>query len=184
MKTIVVLIFVTILETIAAAPVKVDAPYTKKMFLDALNRGGFVLVTVRYPANGTQRRICTMSTFLEGAVHIEHRLDYDTAGNKRADQIAINHWDRVISFSRPKAFENIKPRYTSQQLSEIRKKLANVADSELRKSLKRSSSELDTLYASAHLASYKDAVAHVLLERGIAVGLDDRTSLLAPLPPD
>ncbi len=120
--------------------------------MEGLNKGGFVLITLRNPKDGSQRQVCALEAGLLGAIHIQQNIEYDESGRKRAEQIALRRWNQPFSFANPEAFNAVKAGYTASQLAE------------------------------AYRESYRDAVAHVLLENGILVGVDDRTPALIPLP--
>jgi hypothetical protein len=176
--TLVISIFFAILSAAAVVP------YTKEMFAEGLNKAGFVVITLRQAENGSERRICTLEAQLLGAIHTQYHIDYDKSGRKRAEQIALSHWDKPFTFTNPKAVTNVKASYTRSQLAEVRKRLSKYDKSELAKQLSDPYGALHDVYTHPYRESYRDAVAHVLLENGVLVGVDDRTPLLRPLEED
>jgi hypothetical protein len=153
--------------------------YTNAMFVRALEHGGFVLIRLEQPqAGGAQHEVCVPEAGLIGAIHIQYHLDYDQAGRERARQIALASKSRTFSFTNSKAFDVVKPLYTSRQLADIRKQLAKFSNRQLVSQLQVIRSKIHDLYSRAGGDSYRDAVAHVLLERGILVNEDDRSGRL------
>ena len=85
---------------------------------------------------------------------------------RRVQQLLTNP-NRVYTLSQPAALANVAPRYSPQVLTEVRSILSSRSDAQLR------SASLDWLYvskSSESYSAYRDAVAHVLLERGILCG--------------
>ena len=155
--------------------------YTKAMFAEGLKQGGFVLISLRDARDHSQRRVCTLEASLLGAIHRQRHIDYDESGRNRAEQVAQKHWDTPFLFTNPKAFNNVKPTYTLQQLAEVRERLSKHDKSSLSKQLDDPYGAIHDVYSHPYRESYRDAVAHVLLENGILVGVDDRTPALRPL---
>jgi hypothetical protein len=174
----------TIWIALSAAVLAATDTYTKAMFVQGLNKGGFVLITLRNPKDGSQRQVCALEAGLLGAIHIEQNIDYDESGRKRAEQLALKHWNQPFSFANPEAFNTVKASYTASQLAEVRERLSKCEKSFLSKQLDDPYGAIHDLYTHPYRESYRDAVAHVLLENGILVGVDDRTPLLRPLDED
>src|ERR1044072_1635174 len=70
--------------------------FRRAMFKDNIAVSGvmgmsplYVLITLR-DNRGQDRIICTGSNFLYGAIHTQYRLPYDTAGQRRAFDIAMS----------------------------------------------------------------------------------------------
>lgn len=153
-------------------------PYTKAMFVAGLNKGGFVLITLINHEDGSQRQVCALEAGLLGAIHLQQNIDYDERGRQRAEQIALRHWNQPFSFTNSEAFNAVKASYTASQLAEVRERLSKYDKSALSKQLDDPSSPVHEMYSHPYRESYRDAVAHVLLENGILVGVDDRTPAL------
>jgi hypothetical protein len=143
----------------------------------------YVLVTLRDPKTHQEREVCTLASFLTGAIIEEHRLGYDDAGERKAYDIAMSTPSRVFEFKSRKARENVAPIYTPQQLDEVRRLLRGRSRARLRRE-----APID-LFKEPNQQSYvvriyrreigkkfwssdalMVAVAHALLERGILVG--------------
>lgn len=165
-------------------------PATEKnshsMFVRAVRENStsplFVLIVLRDSSTGVDRRICTAAPFLLGAIHIESNIPYTDMGEKEARRVALDHRDKAWSFTNPKALENVRPRYTSADLAKVRKQMVTLRRPELEAQLRSPDSQLHRIYKEhdrrTHDGSYRDAVAHVLLEQGVLVGLADRTGRL------
>ncbi|MGB9476242.1 MAG: hypothetical protein WCE87_14345 [Candidatus Udaeobacter sp.] len=174
----------TISITFGAAVFASGENYTKPMFVEALNKGGFVFVTLRDGATGSERRVCTLEAALLGAIHTQYHIDYDEKGRKEAEEIALKHWNEPFTFANAEAFHVVEPSYTQSQLNEVREQLSSYDKSALSKQLDDPNGAIDRIYTNPYRESYRDAVAHVLLENGILVGVDDRTPMLRLLEED
>ena len=206
----------------ATAVASAQSSYTEKMYRRALIENStaplFVLVTLR-SETGEQRLVCILANFLLGAIHMESRMKYDALGERKMLEIAVKQPGRVFYFSDPKARQNVEPSYSDAILSEVRSALASMSDGELLAQvkyrpefnkaqvarmdkqaaftfLKSLGSSLQRLYLSRmstkDYEAYRDAVAQVLLEHGILVGIrdiggglyvPDTTSSPSPEPP-
>lgn len=157
----------------------------------------YVLVTIaNKPGNG--ELVCIPAPFLLGAIHREFRLDYDKAGEGSALGIAEVQVGRSFLFSRQEALANVQPRYTREILAEVRTLLGGLSYGELleqakaRPKIDKTHMDADSINrairraqrcplqeiyrsktAPLAFAAYRDAVAHVLLEHGILVGISD-----------
>ena len=151
------------------------------MFAKGLEKGGFVFITLHDSKTASDHRVCVFENMLLGAIHMQHHLDFDERGRNNAEQLALKFWNQPFVFSDPKAFRNVKPEYTPQQVDEIRKQLSKYDRRMLSKQLDDPYGAIHDLYTHPYRESHRDAVAHVLLENGIAVGVDDRTPMLLPL---
>jgi hypothetical protein len=157
--------------TASAAP-----KYTERMFRRAVIEDStspfYLLITLHDLKTGTDRVVCTTTTSLLGAIHMEHRLEYDESGMRAAREIALTTPRRRFTFTRRKALENVRREYSDRVLEEVRLAVARLSSAELKRL-----NPLTHIYAKngwdAHKA-YRDATAHAMLERGILVYMDDR----------
>jgi hypothetical protein len=179
-----------VLFLIAFARTSDAAGYTHQMFRRAMAKDNlavsgsftmsplYVLITLCDPAGQPGRLVCVPANYLSGAIHMEHGLSYDNAGEKKAYEIAVAQRDRVFCFTKRKARENILVRYSPSQLERARRLLAHRAEAQLRAEVDREDSFVTRIYrriysgrrAFWHSDAHMEAVAHVLLERGILVG--------------
>jgi hypothetical protein len=164
----------------ATAPAA-TAQYTKAMFTDGLSKGGFVLITLRDPTTGSEPRLCVLENMLLGAIHMQYHIGFGETGRNRAERFALRHWNQPFVFTNRKAFSNVKAEYKPTQLAEIRKRLSKYGRSALSKQLSDPYGSIHDLYTHPYRESYRDAVAHILLDNRILVGVDDRTPMLLPL---
>jgi hypothetical protein len=157
--------------------------FTEKMYRRALTDAGtaplYVLITLRDVKADSSRVVCIEAPFLLGAIATEQHLSYGDAGIREQLRIALDQPDREFSFSNPKALQNIQPRYTLEVLSKDRRLLEGRSRAELLKEVDVPDSDLQRIYfsksGSPDYEAYRDAVAHVLLEHGIQVGIGDMT---------
>jgi len=142
----------------------------------------YVLIAVKDPTAGTQRDVCVLSSSLEAAIAVEHKLDRSDDARKIFD-IAMAAPNRTFTFNNPKARELVSPVYTPKQLTDVRKLLEGLSQRELRREAKvdlskgpGEQSSVTKIYRQMQgkrfwsSDSYKVAVAHFLLEHGILVG--------------
>lgn len=143
----------------------------------------YVLITLRDPKTHQEREVCTLASFLTGAIIEEHHLDYDNAGERKAFDIAMSAADRVFEFKNRKARRNAAPGYTPQQLEQVRQLLRSRSRAQLVREAEpdpfkepNQQSYVTQIYRRDIKGNFwssdalMDAVAHVLLERGILVG--------------
>jgi hypothetical protein len=167
-----------------------ETRYTHRMFRRALEEAGstsplYMLFTLNDPIKHTRRVVSAPATGLLGAIHFEYHLDFDTAGLRKAADIAASQPRHEFTFHSRKALHNVRPYYSEAILADVRQRLARRSNQELIHDgmlyTEHPHYTLDEIYAKRDRDSYnayRDATAHVLLERGILVGEDDRTGLL------
>jgi hypothetical protein len=93
---------------------------------------------------------------------------------------------RTFAFRNRKAVRNVQPRYTPDQLDTVRLRLAKKSRAQLRGEIEQEASDVTKLYRRYnrdrrgfwHSDEWRDAVAHVLLERGVLVGEAHGTALI------
>lgn len=125
----------------------------------------FVLVTIRDARRGSTRLVCVEAPFLEGALQREHRLDSSDAGRRQLRHLILSSSDWTYTLSKPDALANVSPRYSPEVLEKVRALLSSRSNAELKRP-----ETLDDLYVGKRGESYqayRNAIAHVLLERGI-----------------
>jgi imidazolonepropionase-like amidohydrolase len=173
---------------LAKAATAVDGEYNDELFYRALLNSGccapdYVLITVVNPKTHAKRTVCTTANLLLGALIREHNLLFEHDAQQRAAEIALRQPNREFTFTDAKAEQNLADYETLEALAEVRRLFATKTDSELLSGkliesltiVRRSSKEAD----ARHLA-YRDAVAHILLERGIGCTQGDYTDALMP----
>jgi hypothetical protein len=131
----------------------------------------FVLITVVNDATGQATTGCTMAPFLLGAIHMEHGLAFDEAGNTNAVNMAIATANHVFHFSRPDALENVSFRYSPAELEAARRRVQPLTDQQLREGLAVYRGSLQP----TALGGAREALACALVERGLSVRLADRS---------
>ncbi|HEY4416951.1 MAG TPA: hypothetical protein VGO57_14775 [Verrucomicrobiae bacterium] len=150
------------------------------MFYKALKNSStapsYVLISIPDDASHTNRLVCIPAPFLLGAIHIENHLDYDDAGEQKAIMLALGQPCRFYCFTNAEAANNVQPRYDETVLSNIRRQLAGKTEAQLRNEMKPPDGPIYRIYSKND--AYRDAVAHILLERGISVNHGDANSML------
>lgn len=141
----------------------------EKAILNDSTAPSYVLVKVCNVQTEISRMICTEAPFLLGAIHIEYNIPYDRAGSEQAIHFALANNGKVFRFSKPNAIESVKPRYSFEVLLEVRKLLEPLSDQELLMGFHTGNNSLHKIYENRDkdYGQYRDAVACVLLERGI-----------------
>jgi hypothetical protein len=146
--------------------------YTDSMYRRALENEStapsYVLVSLRNDEAELARLVCIPAPFLLGAIHAEYHLGYDDSGSRQALAKALEQPGRVFSFTDARARDNVQPRYSAEVLSQTRERLSAMSDAQLREEARNQAFD-------GFNPADRDAVAHVLLERGILVGIADRT---------
>ena len=157
--------------------------YTEAMFKAAFENDStapdFILITIRPGRDSTPSVRCIEAPFLKGAIHTEFGIGYGEPEKIR--RLALDCFSKTLTLTKPEAIANVKPRYSATQLAEARKILSQASDEQLK--------SYDFIQG---LCGYKntgekpplarDAVAHVLLERGISCVRGCIVSDLTPNP--
>jgi hypothetical protein len=156
--------------------------YTPSMFRVALSNGStspdYVLIKVRGPKDQTERTVCTAANFLLGAIHREYDLGYTEADRKRGLEIALEQPERSFTFRKKEAMDNLGDDETPEALADVRRQFEGKKDAELLDH-EFINSITDKRPDSKH-RTYRDAVAHALLERGIGCKMGCVTDELFP----
>jgi len=189
-------VFAMLVFTIATA--HAASQYTQDMFRRGLHEPGvlvtsaplFVLITLRDPSTGAERGAAIPGNFLLRAIDMEYHLKPRKTSKKdegkalaelqqKELQIALSQPNRVFVFGNHRAQNNVEPRYTPAILAAVRHELSRRSRQELLRAGRANESWLHRIYESKRVAmesfAYRDALAHVLLERGILVGHGDYT---------
>ena len=131
----------------------------------------YVLITLVGSRATTNRVICTEAPFLLGAIHHENNLECDPAGQAKAIALVLKQKNRTFKFSNVDAIKNVQPRYTETELAEMRAAIKGYSDDDLRRGLTPEDTELQRKLfkrsTEGRYGAYRDAVAHLLLERGL-----------------
>jgi hypothetical protein len=155
-------------------PSKQDSLFTKGI-LNESTAPYYVLITVVNDSTHSSETIATEAPFLLGAIHLEYNIPYSKSGSRRVQKIALSNVNRIFHFRRDTAIKNIYPNCGNSILFEVKKRLSAYSNGDLLKQIKD-----DTYHTELHLIymtqrkelyyCYRNAVAQVLLERGILVG--------------
>lgn len=166
------ILFLGILALSAAAHAEDSTAY--RLFERAIKNDStspnFVLVKVVDDKARKTEVICTEAPFLLGAIHREHGLPNDASGTQKATALALAQKDLTFHFSQREALDNLTRAFTASELREVRDALQSRSDDELLKGFRGDGTELDALYMGKGVkkySAYRDAIAQVLLERGL-----------------
>jgi hypothetical protein len=179
-----VLVFVFVSTALTRA-----GQYNDHLFRQALSNDStapdYVLITAMDSTTHTRRTICTTANALLGALHREYSIGYDAVGQKRIKEIALRQSNRVFSFKKRDAAENLVDHSTSEALAEVRRLFAAKTDGELFDqklidSLTVFRRDLPYEQAEARHTAYRDAVARALLQRGVGCTMGCVTDNLTP----
>jgi len=157
------------IATASAGAANTNALFTRAIQNES-TAPNYVLITVVDDNTNKRRLLSTEAPFLLGAIHSERKISYDAAGVNKVRQFALSCKDRTFHFSSSDALKNVSARYDENILVEMRSALKNLTDDQLRKGFRCDGKGLDKLYTdkpSREYSAYRDAIAHVLLERGL-----------------
>ncbi|MBV8977595.1 MAG: hypothetical protein JO261_13110 [Alphaproteobacteria bacterium] len=105
----------------ADAPIVQDQSHFEQAVRSNSPAPYYVLATIVDDVKQTRWTGCTTATLLEGAVHFEHALDYDAAGNEQVREILLSATDHAYHFSNPRALANLRvDAYGSDDLQRAR----------------------------------------------------------------
>ena len=131
----------------------------------------YVLVFINNSETGQVRPVCTTANFLLGAIHREQGLGYGASDSSKAAEIALNSQDHAFRFHQQAALDNIRVRYSEDELSAARVLLAHFSTDELKR-------KFSSIYAEFRLPTHgyaRDAIACALIERGFSPKSSDRS---------
>ncbi len=137
----------------------------------------YVLVVVANGRTGESYERAITATGLLGAIHREYGISYKKGGRDSSLRIALASRDRRFVFTVDSALAQVMPTYTQDVLDTVRKILLPLSPAEIQDGFSiRRDGRLHRIYdLRAERWAYRDAVAHVLLERGIPCGRDGST---------
>lgn len=169
-----------------------EGRYTRSIFARAVKKDSasprYVLCQVRDPQTNSIQTVCVPGHSLVEAVAIEKGWMYRVNSGK-ATGFALAHWKKPFVFEKPNALARVHPRYSPEQLADARARLSRLSKAELKRQLRapfrrhraEQQTELQRMCAGRNTPiayASREAVAHVLLERGILVGNDYGTGHL------
>jgi hypothetical protein len=152
-----------------AAEASVHELFTRAIQNDS-TAPNYVLITVVNDKTKEAGLVCTEAPFLLAAIHRERQITYDHPGVRKVKDLALAQTNRTFQFSREDALKNITHYYNEAMLIEMRSALKRFSNEEIRKGFRGDGQGLDKLYMqkpSQQYSAYRDAIAHVLLERGL-----------------
>lgn len=128
-----------------------------------------LLVTIEH-ADGSQRVIATIGMALMNALMKERGFEEKPDALAIAQRAALIGRGRPFRFTKPDALKLIEPPYTPEILDEVRKKIGGLIAPDLAARLGKMDGFKDVYPADSELRHhYQFAIAHVLMEKGLAV---------------
>ena len=180
MNFLTVLLALAMTSASAVEPLSNSEPAQSQASFEAAIRNSYstapsyVLVEVVDARTESTRSTCTTVNLLLGAIRREYDLGSDKAGVSKAIEIAQSNKTHVFRFAKEDALNNIPVKYSNSDLVGIRAQLAPLSTDELRAGFARAG-KLHALYRND---ASRDAVACVLIERGLSPGMGDRVPIL------
>lgn len=122
------------------------------------------------------QRIAVLGGPVVGAIAMDHEITGQPISLERAEAMALQKWPRPLLRASSRAYGNVATAiYSRAILHRMRAEMRPFDRRALIQQLAAERSKHHNLYAYPAPSSYRQAVAHVLLERGILVGEDDRS---------
>lgn len=156
----------------ASAQVQPAASYEAAV-RNASTSPSYVMVTVVDANTGLERTTCTTANLLAGALHQQYGLAYDAEGVRQATALALSNAAHRFTFSVEAALRNIRASFSPEELAEVRARFAPLSERELRDGF--GTKPWGRLHDALPDRRYRDAVACVLIERGLSPYMADRT---------
>jgi hypothetical protein len=174
-----------LLLTTALAQQARASSYTPSMFSHAVGKESmsplFVLITLRNGNTGATEETATLAPLLLWALSVEKHLTYDPTSLPELRRIAISEPNRTFVFTSSTVLDRVKRQYTAQQLAEARALIQRLSSDDLKQQIRANDSALHSFYSHRDgdlFQSCEYALAHALLDRGVLVGVGDRSGLL------
>ena len=171
-------LLVLALVVILAHPILAQASDVfAKAIANSSTSPSYVLITVINDKTGSRQTLCTVAPFLLGAIGDQYHIPFTDGGMRKIKAIALASKDRTYHFSQERALNNLRPNYTPQVLAQVRSRLKSVSTPDLIKGL-QGSMRNHVYTRSKFWWCNRDALAYVLLERGLQPVQDDITGSL------
>jgi|GEM_PF-4804250 len=130
----------------------------------------YVLIDVVDKGSSTKKTLCITANLLIGAIMKEYGPQVDPL------RFAVANTSHEFEFSQPAALTNLPQYYTDDDVATMRRALASYSVAELKTGF-ASTGQLQSLYirSGQHWSAHRDAIACVLLERGLSPVMGDRS---------
>lgn len=160
----------------ATAQAPVSDGFAKAVANDSTSPS-YVLVAIVNDKSKTRQVVCTKGTYLIEALRLQYHFPITDVGWRKAVGMALANKARTFHFSNVQALAFVRPRYSPQILAEVQAKLKRVSTPELVRGIVNGS--LRQVYEkSKDFDAYREALAYVLLERGLQPFMGDRNGAL------
>ncbi|HEU4372204.1 MAG TPA: hypothetical protein VFS02_01870 [Telluria sp.] len=137
----------------------------------------YVMVTIVDANTNLEWTTCTTANFLVGALHMENGLAHDAEGTRQATALALLNTEHRFVFFSEAALRNIPAAVSPEELKQVRARFAPVSNEELRAGF--GTKPWGALHDAFPDRRYLNAVACVLIERGLSPYMGDRTGAVS-----
>lgn len=166
------ILFAAMTSASASEPIQSSASYEAAV-RNASTSPGYVMVTIVDANSGREWTTCTTGNFFVGALHRQYGLAYDAEGISQAMALAMANTAHRFTFSVEAALQNVSPSYTPEELAVVRARFASLSEQELRDGF--GTKPWGKLHDAFRDRRYRNAVACVLIGRGLSPFMGDRT---------
>ena len=114
---------------------------------------------------------------LLAAIHREYDIPFNESGSSNAQQVALSNTQHTFRFTKPSALASVPTTFSDSDLAFVREKLNGLSEAELRDGFS-ASGKLHSIYMPRPIKqtmAYEDAIACVLIERGLSPWMADIT---------
>jgi hypothetical protein len=169
------ILFAAATSASAAKPVQSPASY-EAAIQNASTAPSYVMVTIVDANTNIERTTCTTANFLAGAIHLQYALPFNAEGGRKATELALSNTAHRFTFSSEAALRNISASFSPEELAEVRARFAPLSNEELRAGF--GTKPRGQLHDAFPDRRYRDAVACVLIERGLSPYMGDMTGAI------
>lgn len=164
------ILFAVATSASATEPVQSAASYEAAIH-NQTTAPSYVMVTIVDANTNVERITCITANLLMGALHKQNRLGYDAEGRLKATELALSNTAHRFTFSSDDALRNILIAFSPEDLEEVRARFAPLSTGELREGF--GTKPWGALHSAFADRRYRDAVACVLIERGLSPYMGD-----------
>lgn len=125
------------------------------------------MVTIIDDKTGISRTGCVTAPSLKTAMIMEHGMPQDEMARQKFVDLLLKNPKHEFHFTRREALLDIWFQYTAADVDSMRKQLTKYTDDELRRGFSANGS-LHHLYQTSRHNALRDAIACVLVERGLS----------------
>ncbi len=136
----------------------------------------YASITVIDARSGVVQNTCVFGQDLLMAIHREYSLGFDASGRAKVQDIALMTPEHKFQFWNQDALDAIPFQFSASDLVIVRARFASISDEDIRSGF--AIKPWGCLHEAYREPRYRDAAACVLIERGMAPAVDDRSRAL------